>query len=245
MSVVVDASKNDLRSISAKLKELIVEQPVTIKKSGHLHGLAAGYKGGELIVQGDSGDYLGALIDGATIRVTGNAGRYLADNMTSGTVIVEGDAGYGAGQYCYGGTMVIRGSAGDFTGVMNKGATLIVEGDVGDEAATYMLAGDLIILGSAGANLGNYLIRGTIYIGGTWTSLGHNTLKEEGLSEADRANLRSLFDRYGVEGDPESLTKIVRLSERPFYKAKPVSLADQAPLPAPLGSTKGERLCQL
>ena len=234
MSVVVDASKGDLRSISTELKKLVLEEPVTIRKSAHLHGLLAGFKGGELIVEEDSGDYLGALNDGAIIRVTGNAGRYLADNMTSGTVIVEGDAGYGAGQYCYGGTMVIRGSAGDFTGVMNKGATLIVEGDVGDEVATYMLAGNLIILGNAGANLGNYLILGTIYIGGTWASLGHNTLLEDGLSEADRMKLRTLFDQYGVEGDPDSLVKIVRLSERPFYKAKSAEPPEKAPLPAPL-----------
>jgi glutamate synthase domain-containing protein 3 len=235
MSAVVDASKGDLRSVSTELKKLVVEEPVTIRKSAHLHGLLAGFRGGELIVEGDSGDYLGALNDGATIRVTGNAGRYLADNMTSGTVMVEGDAGYGAGQYCYGGTMVIRGSAGDFTGVINRGATIIVEGDVGDEAATYMLAGDLVILGNAGSNLGHYLIQGTIYIGGTWASLGHNTLQEDGLSEADRMKLRTLFDQYGVEGDPDSLVKIVRLSERPFYKSKSAEPADKAPLPAPLG----------
>jgi glutamate synthase domain-containing protein 3 len=235
MSAVVDASKGDLRSISTELKKLIAEEPVTIRNPAHIHGLAAGLKSGELIVEGDSGDYLGALNDGATIRVTEHAGRYLADNMTSGTIIVEGDAGYGAGQYCYGGTIVIRGSAGDFTGVMNKGATLIVEGDVGAEVATYMLAGDLVILGNAGANLGNYLLRGTIYIRGTWATLGHNTLQQDELSEADQAKLHALFDQYGVEGDPESFTKIVRLSERPFYKPKPVSLTDRAPLPAPLG----------
>jgi glutamate synthase domain-containing protein 3 len=224
MSVVVDASGLDLRAASTGWREMVAKEPVIIHEAVHLHGLVAGFKSGEVIIKGDSGDYLGALNDGATIRVTGNAGRYLADNMTRGMVIVEGDAGYGAGAYCYGGTIVIRGNAGDFTAVMNKGATIIVGGNIGDEVATYMLAGDLVIVGDAGKNLGNYLIRGNIYVGGKWESLGHNTLLEE-MTQADLAKLRGYFDEYGIEADPTTFKKIVRLSEKPFYKAKePVRL---------------------
>ena len=219
MSLVVDASGRDLRSVSTALKEAIVKEPVVIQGAAHLHGLVAGLKDGEVTIQGDSGDYLGVLNNGATIRVTGNAGRYLADNMTRGTIIVEEDAGYGVGQYCYGGTIVVHGNAGDFTAVMNKGATIIVEGNVGDEVATYMLAGDLIIVGDAGENLGNYLIRGSIYVGGNWASLGHNTLLEE-MTQADLVKLRDHFDRLGIEADVKTFKKIVRLSEKPFYSTK-------------------------
>jgi glutamate synthase domain-containing protein 3 len=224
MSLVVDARGRDLRSVSTELKEAVLKGEVVVQDAAHLHGLVAGFKNGEVTVGGDSGDYLGVLNDGATIRVKGNAGRYLADNMTRGTVFIEGDAGYGAGQYCYGGTIVINGDSGDFTSVMNKGATIIVGGNVGHEVATYMLAGDLVIVGNAGKNLGNYLIRGNIYIGGEWESLGHNTLQEE-MTQADLARLRDYFDQYGIEADPTTFSKIVRLSEKPFYKAKkPVQL---------------------
>jgi glutamate synthase domain-containing protein 3 len=219
MSLVVDASGRDLRSVSTELKEAAANGPVVIRGAAHLHGLVAGFKSGEVTIGGGSGDYLGVLNDGATIKVKGNAGRYLADNMTRGTVIVEGDAGYGVGQYCYGGTIVVKGSTGDFAAVMNKGATIIVKGNVGDEVATYMLAGDLVIVGNAGKNLGNYLIRGNIYIGGKWESLGHNTLLEE-MTLADLAKLRGYFDEYGIEADPKTFKKILRLSEKPFYKAK-------------------------
>ncbi|NIS80112.1 MAG: hypothetical protein GTO14_07865 [Anaerolineales bacterium] len=82
-----------------------------------------------------------------------------------------------------------------------------------------MLAGDLIIIGNAGKNLGNYLIRGDIYIGGTWESLGHNTQVME-LQTEDVAKLRSLFDACTIEVEPTQFKKIVRLSEKPFYKAK-------------------------
>jgi glutamate synthase domain-containing protein 3 len=218
MSLVVDARGRDLRSVSTELKEAIAKGPVLVQGAAHLHGLVAGFKGGEVTIGGDGGDYLGVLNDGATIRVKENAGRYLADNMTRGTVIVEGDADYGAGAYCYGGTAVVEGNAGDFAAVMNKGATIIVKGNVGDEVATYMLAGDLVIVGNAGKSLGNYLIRGNIYIGGEWESLGHNTLLEE-MSPADLAKLRGYFDEYGINADPIAFTKIVRLSEKPFYKA--------------------------
>jgi len=217
MSLVVDAKGRDLRSVSAELKEAVAQGPVLIQGAAHLHGLVAGFKSGEVIIEGDGGDYLGALNDGATIRVQRNAGRYLADNMTRGTVIVEGDAGYGVGAYCYGGTAVVKGNAGDFTAVMNKGASIIVHGNVGDEVGTYMLAGDLVIVGNAGKNLGNYLIRGDIYIGGEWETLGHNTLLEE-MSPADLAKLRGYLDQYGIDADPTSFKKIIRLSEKPFYK---------------------------
>jgi glutamate synthase domain-containing protein 3 len=219
MSLLVDANKRDLRSANAELKQLLPQGPVTLRNAAHLHGVAAGLKSGEVIIAGDSGDYLGALNDGATIRVEGNAGRYLADNMTRGVVIVKGDAEYGAGPYCYGGTIVVRGSAGDFTAVMNKGATIMIGGDVGDDVATYMLAGDLIILGNAGTNLGNYLIRGNIYIQGEWGSLGNNTLLEE-MKPDDVTKLRDHFEAYGLDADPAVFKKIIRLSEKPFYKSK-------------------------
>ena len=224
MPLVVAVNGRDLRSASAELKEAVAKGPVVIQGAAHLHGLVAGFKTGAVIIGGDCGDYLGVLNDGATIRVKGNAGRYLADNMTMGTVIVEGDASYGVGQYCYGGTIVVNGSAGDYTAVMNKGATIIIKGNVGDEVATYTLGGDLVVVGNAGKNLGNYLIRGNIYIGGKWESLGHNTLLTE-VTRDDLIKLSSYFDQYSIEADPTAFKKIVRLSEKPFYKTKqPVRL---------------------
>jgi glutamate synthase domain-containing protein 3 len=219
MSRVVDAKGRDLQSVSTEIRESIAKGLVTVQGASQLHGLVAGFKNGEVTIIGDSGDYLGVLNDGATIRVKGNAGRYLADNMTRGVVIVEGDAGYGVGQYCYGGTVVVNGNAGNYTAVMNKGATIIITGSVGDEVATYMLDGDLVILGDAGKNLGNYLIRGNIYIGGDWQSLGHNTVFEE-MTQVDLDMLRNYLDEYGIEADPRAFRKIVRFSEKPFYKAK-------------------------
>jgi glutamate synthase domain-containing protein 3 len=212
----IDAKLKELKSVNRSLKGSINSQPVAVKNASHLHGLAAGLKQGEVVIQGDAGDYLGVLNAGATIKVTENVGKYLADNMTSGTIIIEGNTEYGAGQYCYGGMVVVRGNAGDFTATMNKGATIIVVGDVGDEVGTYMLAGDLIIVGNAGENLANYLIRGDIYIGGEYKSLGHNTIIEP-LTDKDIIKLSTNFETFGIEADPAGFKKIVAASEKPFY----------------------------
>lgn len=229
MSRALNAKEKDLRAISAELKAMIADGgigsngAIVIENAAHLHGLCGGLQAGDITIAGDGGDYLAVLNDGATVRVKGNAGRYLADNMTRGTVVVEGSCGDGVGAYCYGGTIVVHGNAGDFGAVMNKGAAIIVKGDVGDEVATYMLDGDLVIVGNAGNNLGNYLIRGNIYVGGEWASLGHNTRLEE-MTPADEAKLRGYLEEYGIKADPAAFRKIVRLSEKPFYKAKSAKL---------------------
>jgi methylamine---glutamate N-methyltransferase subunit B len=212
----IDAKNKDLKAVNTKLKELVNGTPVQIKNVSHLHGLAAGLKHGEIIIQGDAGDYLGVLNAGATIRVTQNAARYVADNMTAGTVIIEGDTDFGAGQYCYGGIVIVHGNSGDFTATMNKGATIIVCGNVGDEVATYMLKGDLVVVGDAGENFANYLICGNVYIGGQWKSIGNNT-KIEPLTEEDIAKLRAYFEAYQIETNPAAFRKIVAASEKPFY----------------------------
>ena len=213
---VLDAEAKDLRTVSTELRTLLGEGSVTVRNADHLHGMCGGLKSGEIIIEGDCGDYLGVVNSGALIKVMGNSGKYVADNMTSGEVIVNGDAGYGAAQYCYGGLVVIRGDAGDFTATMNKGATILIGGDVGAEAATYMVGGDVIILGNAGENLGNYLIRGNIYIRGEWASLGHNCSLID-LDDEDHRKLDALFKEHGINPDGRAFRRITPLSDKPFY----------------------------
>ncbi len=212
----ISAKSKTLREVNSILRQGLNSNPVKLSGVEHIHGLAAGLSRGEVFVEGDAGDYLGALNAGAAIRVAGNAGNYAADNMTGGVIIIEGNAGYGAAQYCYGGTVVIRGNAGDFTATMNKGATIIVQGNVGDEAGTYMLKGDLIVVGDAGKNFANYLIRGSVFIGGSYQSLGHNTRLAD-LEDEDIARLKAYFETYAVQADPLRFRKIVAASEKPFY----------------------------
>ncbi len=212
----IDAKEQDLKALNGALKISVNGSPVKVKNAAHVNGLGAGLKHGEVIVEGDVGDYVGVLNAGATIRVERSVGKYAGDNMTAGVIVVKGDADYGAGQYCYGGTLVVHGNAGNFTATMNKGATIIVNGNVGDEVGTYMLKGDLVIVGNAGKNFANYLIRGSVYIGGQWETMGNNA-KIEPLNEDDKSKLRKYFETYEIKADPAGFKKVVAASEKPFY----------------------------
>ena len=213
----IDATTKDMREVSRWIRGAQNGNTFTVKNAHHIHGLAAGLKHGEVVIQGDAGDYVGVLNAGADILVTANAGKYAGDNMTGGTLIIQGNAGFGAGQYCYDGNVILYGDAGDFTATMNKGATIIVAGNIGDDAGTYMLAGDLIVVGDAGETFANYLICGNIYIAGDWKSLGHNTMIES-LTDDDIQKLQTYFDTYQIDADPNTFSKIVAASEKPFYK---------------------------
>ena len=213
----ISAKGKKLKQVSQTLKTSLNGELVAVTNAGHIHGLAAGLKQGEVVIEGNAGDYFGALNDGAVIKVTKNVGKYVADNMTGGTMVIAGNADYGAAQYCYGGVVVVLGDAGDFTATMNKGAAIIIAGNVGDEVGTYMLNGDLVVVGNAGENFANYLIRGDVYIGGEWKSLGQNT-KIEPLTDEDVNKLQKYFDAYGIDADPKDFQKIAAASEKPFYK---------------------------
>jgi glutamate synthase domain-containing protein 3 len=213
----INAKSKELKEVSQTLKTSLNGELVAVTNAGHIHGFAAGLKQGEVVIEGNAGDYLGALNDGAVIKATKNVGKYAADTMTGGIMIIEGNADYGAAQYCYGGVVVVLGDAGDFTATMNRGATVIIAGNVGDEVGTYMLNGDLVVVGDAGENFANYLIRGDVYIGGEWKSLGNNT-KIEPLTKEDKNKLQKLFDAYGIDADPKGFQKIAAASGKPFYK---------------------------
>lgn len=214
---IINAENRNLRLVSSDLKEAILRgESVIVEKASHLHGLAAGLRGGEVTVVGDVGDYMGALNAGARIVVKGNAGRFTADNMTSGEVIVEGSTGYGSGIGMYGGTLLARRDSGDYTGVINKKGTIIVLRDVGEYVGVYMVGGDIVVLGNAGRNLGDWMIRGTIYVRGEIGSLGHNT-KSMAVTQEDCEKLTSLFRRYALDENPSDFKKVVPESVRPFY----------------------------
>lgn len=219
MDYKIDASNKDLKMVNSEIKKAIKDgiSKIVIENATHIHGLAAGLSHGNIIINGDVGDYLAALNNGAIITVNGNAGKFLADNMTNGVVIVNGNAGYGAAVYCYGGIVVIRGNATDFLGALNKGAIIIIEGEVGNNVGTYMVGGEIIIVGDGGKNIGDWFIRGNIFIGGKWQSLGHNC-KEVPIENEDIKRLEEYFKRFNVNANPTRFKKLIPISIKPFHR---------------------------
>jgi len=211
----IDAKGMTMRELHDLLRRSGGEEAIILNAS-HINGLGAGFSAGKYLIEGDAGDFLGMLNDGATFEVMGDCGRFLADGMTRGTVIVGGDTGEGAAEYCYGGTVLVRGDAGDFLATMNKGATVIVTGNAGNDVGTYMVDGKVIIIGEVGERLGNCIIGGEIFCLGDYLSLGKNA-KEQRLMAEDVDVLSSIGREIGVQFNPREFRKIVPRSPSPFY----------------------------
>ena len=170
-------------------------------------------------IEGDVGDFFGALNSGASLQLKGSARRFTGNMMCDGEIVIDGSVGDGLGFGLYGGTIVVKGDAGSKIGQMNKGGTIIVDGNVKDNIGLFSLAGDIIITGNAGAQVGEWIIKGAIYIGGEFDGFGRNA-KLSDLNDDDVNKLKSYFEKYGIEADISKFRKIVPEVLRPFYKTK-------------------------
>ncbi len=211
----MDVSAYSPNEVNKVLRGLVERGRVRVVNAAGFPGLAAGLRKGEVVVDGDCGDYLGMLNHGARIEVTGSVGRFVGDGAWSGEIVVKGDAGEGAGVYAYGGTIVVKGDVEGAVGQLLKSATVVVGGCAGDLVGLYMVGGRIIVLGDVGRNAGNWMVRGSIYVGGGVESLGMN-VKEVKPSEEEVRELKALLRRYGLEA-PEGFRKLVSERVRPFY----------------------------
>jgi|GEM_PF-310535 len=168
-----------------------------------------------IFIEGNAGDYFGALNAGASIRLTGNAGKFLGDTMTAGEIIVKGDVMHGLGAFMSGGTIVVKGDAGGRVGIMNRGGSILVHGSVKNYTGLYMMAGDIIITGNVGEHTGHWMMRGSIYVGGDIGSLGTNA-KEGTMTEADKKKLSELFKKYGIDENPELLSTYKKIEPEKY-----------------------------
>ncbi len=125
---------------------------ITLKgDAGHYLGYYM--QGGEIIVEGSTGDRVGSSMNGGKILIRGNSGNWLGESMQSGEIVVEGSAGAGAGLNMSDGKILVKGNAGDSAGQNMRSGRIIIEGD-------------------AGANLGSNMIGGEIWVKGKIESLG-------------------------------------------------------------------------
>ena len=70
-------------------------------------------RGGEILVEGDVGDYCGECLFGGVVHVMGNAGLHAGTNMKGGKLIIEGNAVLACGDM-FGGECTIFGHVDDF-----------------------------------------------------------------------------------------------------------------------------------
>ena len=113
-------------------------------------------KGIDLILEGDSNDYLGKGLSGGRIIVVPPEGTNFKpeDNIIIGNTVL-----YGATD----GEVYIRGVAGERFCVRNSGAKAVVEG-VGDHCCEYMTGGLTVVLGKTGRNFAAGMSGGIAYV---------------------------------------------------------------------------------
>jgi glutamate synthase (NADPH/NADH) large chain len=156
-------------------------------------------RGLKLVLEGDSNDYVGKGLSGATIVIRPNKESVFAaeENIIAGNVI-----GYGATS----GTMLLRGIVGERFLVRNSGAEAVVEG-VGDHALEYMTGGCAVILGATGRNLGAGMSGGVAFVYKLRAdrlnreALESSEIKLEPLDANDAEKLRGLLKSHLVATD--------------------------------------------
>jgi len=159
--------RNTHRAVGTRLSAMITRQyGMTGLAPGHVHirlrgsaGQSLGafaVQGVQLEVFGDSNDYVGKGLSGATITVRPMVSSKLA---TQDNAIIGNTCLYGATS----GELFAAGQAGERFAVRNSGATTVVEG-CGANGCEYMTGGTAVILGSVGDNFGAGMTGGMAFI---------------------------------------------------------------------------------
>jgi formylmethanofuran dehydrogenase subunit C len=75
-------------------------------------------KGGEIVIDGDAGNYLGAAyrgdwrgMQGGRIHVKGNAGSDIGTFMNGGEIVIDGNTDVHVGTHAEGGRIIVKGNA--------------------------------------------------------------------------------------------------------------------------------------
>ncbi len=134
----------------------------------------------------------------------------------SGSVRVKGFASE-SGCSCderHGGLLIIEGDAAGRCGISLKGADIVVGGSVGHAAAFMAQAGRIVVCGDAGPGLGDSLYETVIYVRGKIDGFGADA-REEPMMDADRAALKDLLARAGINHDPAGFKRVA--SGRTLY----------------------------
>lgn len=113
-------------------------------------------KGVELLLEGESNDYLGKGLSGGRIILIPPTGSLFDSdkNIITGNTVL-----YGATS----GEAFISGVAGERFGVRNSGAIAVVEG-VGNHCCEYMTGGRVVVLGDTGSNFAAGMSGGIAYV---------------------------------------------------------------------------------
>lgn len=226
----IDAAALKPQELNAQLAGLSGE--IVIENPHSMHNMGVGLKGSmDIRIEGSTGLYTGSFLEGPRVTVEGNVGWYAGDDMMSGELIIKKNTGSNVGAYINDGTIVVYGSTGSRVGYGMKGGTIIVCGSAGRWAAQMSMGGNLIILGTIGPSAAESMYRGAVFVRDkdAHDKLGSNVFIDA-LTEQEKTMLTALFEKYGIEANPEEF-RVIRpaVSGRHTYTLfKPVLKVDEA-----------------
>ena len=162
-------------------------------------------KGLKLVVEGNTNDYFGKGLSGATIVVKiPKESTFESDkNIITGNVTL-----YGATS----GEAYINGIAGERFCVRNSGATAVVEG-VGDHGCEYMTGGVALVLGKIGRNFAAGMSGGIAYILNEDLNKNHFNYEMIELETPDNQDIdliKSLVEKHFSNTSSQIAEKIIK-----------------------------------
>jgi len=182
---------------------------------------AFGAKGLHFILEGESNDYFGKGLSGATLVVSPDRKNTFDPSKN---IIVGNVALYGATS----GEVYIKGMAGERFAVRNSGVSAVVEG-VGDHGCEYMTGGRVVIIGNVGKNFAAGMSGGVAYVKGSWDDFEKLCNKEmvelEFPDQQDLEEIRTLLRnhfRYTSSRGALEILENWELQKDEFIKVMPV-----------------------
>lgn len=91
-----------------------------------LHHVGYQMKVGQIIIEGDVGDFIGAAMQGGVLICKGNVGERAGDTMRRGMLLIEGDVGDYCASSMKAGTLGVLGKTGARLGFGMKRGTLLL-----------------------------------------------------------------------------------------------------------------------
>jgi formylmethanofuran dehydrogenase subunit C len=91
-----------------------------------IHYVGYQMKAGQIIIEGDAGDFIGAAMQGGILVCKGNVGERAGDSMRRGMLLIEGDAGEYCASSMKAGTLGVLGKTGTRLGFGMKRGTLLL-----------------------------------------------------------------------------------------------------------------------
>ena len=153
--------RNTMRAVGTRTSSHIVRKYGASLDEGHL----------TLELRGSAGQSLGAFaVKGLSINLTGESNDYVGKGLSGATIVIrpktwqEGQALAG-NTILYGATsgqLYVAGVVGERFAVRNSGATAVVEG-CGAHGCEYMTGGQVVILGGVGLNFAAGMTGGVAY----------------------------------------------------------------------------------